>query len=66
MLFKYHIKIIKKPLRSFYEEITFELTKRLGGGDYATPHDVLKNWNLVRIFEINRYKLTYFHIHLLE
>ena len=65
-LFKYYKKIIEKPLQFFCEEGNVELTKRFGGEDYDTPFNVLKNWNLVRTSEINRYELTFNYIHLLE
>ena len=66
MKFTYHNKIIGEPLRYFYEEETFELPKRLGEKNYAITFKVLINYDLVRIFVINSYKLISDYIHLLE
>ena len=66
MQFTYYKKIIEKPLHSFYEQKTFELPKRLGEKNYAKSFNVLKNWSLVRTFAVNRYKLTFNYIHLIE
>ena len=66
MLFTSDNKIFKKPLYSSYEEETFELAKFLGEKNYLRLYDVFKNWNLVRTFATNRYKLKSDYIHLLE
>ena len=66
MKFTYPTKIIGEPLQYFYEEETFELPKRLGEKNYAIPPKVLINYDLVRIFAINSYKLISDYIHLLE
>ncbi len=66
MKFIYHNKIIGEPLQYFYEEETFELPKRLGKKNYAIPFKVLINYDLVRIFAVNSYKLISDYIHLLE
>ena len=66
MLFTLDYKIFEKPLYLSYEEGTFELTKTLGEKNYLKPFNVFKNWNLVRTFVTNRYKLTSNYIHLLE
>ena len=66
MQFIYDNKIIGEPLHSFYEEETFELSKRLGEKNYAIPSKVLINYDLVVTFAINRFKLTSDYIHLLE
>ena len=59
-------KIFKKPLYSSYEEGTFELAKTLEEKNYVKPFNVFKNWNLVRNFASNRYKLISDYIHLIE
>ncbi|MFL2879820.1 DUF2555 domain-containing protein [uncultured Prochlorococcus sp.] len=59
-------KISKKYLYSSYEEGTFELVKTLGLKNYVKPFNLFKNWNLVRTFATNRYKLISDYIHLLE
>ncbi len=66
MLFTSDNKIFKKPLFSSFEEGTFELAKTLEGKNYVKPFYVFKNWNLVRTFATNRYKLISDYIHLLE
>ena len=66
MLFTSYNKIFKKPLYSFFEEGTLELAKTLGEKNYVKPFNVFKNWNLVRTFATNRYKLISDYIHLLE
>ena len=66
MLFTSNKKIFKKPLYSSYEEGTFELAKTLGEKNYVKPFNVFKNWNLVRTFATNRYKLISDYIHLIE
>ena len=66
MKFTYHNKIIGEPLQYFCEEETFELSKRLGEKNYDIPFKVLINYDLVRTFAINSYKLISDYIHLLE
>ena len=66
MLFTSDNKIFEKPLYSFYEEGTFELAKTLGEKNYVKPFNVFKNWNLVRTFATNRYKLISDYFHLLK
>ena len=66
MKFTSHNKIIEEPLQYFYEEETFELPKRLGEKNYAIPFKVLINYDLVRTFASNSYKLISYYIHLLE
>ena len=66
MLFTSDNKIFKKPFYTSYEEGTFELAKTLGEKNYVKPFNVFKNWNLVRTFATNRYKLKSHYIHLLE
>ena len=66
MLFTSDKKIFKKPLYSSYEEGTFELPKILGEKHYALPLKVLINYDLVKTFAINSYKLISDYIHLLE
>ena len=66
MLFTSNNKIFEKLLYSSYEEGTFELAKTLGEKNYVNPFNVFKNWNLVRTFASNRYKLISDYIHLLE
>ncbi len=66
MLFTSDNKIFKKPSYTSYEERTFELAKTLGEKNYVKPSNVFKNWNLVRSFATNRYKLISDYIHLLE
>ena len=66
MKFSYHNKIIGEHLQYFYEEETFELPKRLGEKNYAIPFKALLNYDLVRAFAINSYKLTSDYLHLLE
>ena len=66
MLLTFDNKIFEKPLYSSYVEGTFELAKTLGENNYVKPFNVFKNWNLVRTFATNRYKLISDYIHLLE
>ena len=66
MLFTSNNKIYEKLLCSFYEEGTFELTKTLGEKNYVKPFNVFKNWNLVRTFATNSYKLISYYIRLIE
>ena len=66
MLLTYDNKIFEKPLYSSFEEGTFELAKTLGEKNYVKPFNIFKNWNLVRTFATNRYKLISDFIHLLE
>ena len=66
MLFKSDNKIFKKPFHTSYEEGTFELAKTLGEKNYVKPFNLFKNWNLVRTFATNRYKLISDYIHLIQ
>ncbi len=66
MLFTSDNKIFKKPLYSYNEAGTFKLAKNLGEKNYFKPFNVFINWNLVRTFATNRYKLISDYIHLLE
>ena len=66
MFFTYDHKIFEKLLYSSYEEGTIQLAKNLGEKNYVKPFNVFKNWNLVRTFATNRYKLISDYIHLLE
>ena len=66
MFFTYDHKIFEKLLYSSYEEGTIQLAKNLGEKNYVKPFNVFKNWNLVRTFATNRYKLKSDYIHLLE
>ena len=66
MLFTSDNKIFKKPFYTSYEEGTFELAKTLGEKNYVKPFNLFKNWNLVRTFATNRYKLISDYIHLVE
>ena len=66
MLFTSDNKIFKKPFNTSYEEGTFDLTKTLEEKNYVKPFNVFKNWNLVRTFATNRYKLISDYIHLIE
>ncbi len=66
MLFTSYNKIFKKPLYSSYEKGTFKLAKTLEEKNYVNLFNFYKNWNLVRTFATNRYKLISDYIHLLE
>ena len=66
MLFRSDNKIFKKPFYKSYEEGTFELAKTLEEKNYVKPFNVFKNWNLVRTFATNSYKLISYYIHLIE
>ena len=66
MFFTYDNKIFEKQLYSSNEEVTFQRAKNLGEKNYVKPFNVFKNWNLIRIFATNRYKLKSDYIHLLE
>ena len=66
MKFRYYNKVIGEPLQYFYEKEAFEPPKRLGEKNYTIPFKVLINYDLVRIFAINSYKLISDYIHLLE
>ena len=66
MLFTSDNKIFKKPFYASYEEGTFVLAKTLGEKSYVKPFNVIKNWNLVRTFATNRYKLISDYIHLIK
>ena len=47
-------KISEELVKSFNEEMTHELAKRLEDENYATPFDGLKDWHLLRALAINR------------
>jgi hypothetical protein len=66
MLFTSDNKIFEKLFYTLYEKETFELAKTLGEKNYVKPFNVFKNWNLVRTFATNMYKLISDYIHLLE
>ena len=66
MLFTSDNKIFKKPSYSSYEERNFKLAKNLAEKNYVKQFNVFKNWNLVKTFANNKYKLTSDYIHLLE
>ena len=66
MLITSNNKIFEKPLYSSYEEGTFELSKTFEEKNYLKSFNVFKNWNLVRTFATNSYKLISDYIHLLE
>ena len=66
MLFTSNNKIFTNPFYTSYEEGTFELAKILGEKNYVKPFNVFRNWNLVRTFATNSYKLVSDYIHLLE
>ena len=66
MLFTSDNKIFKNPLYSSSEEGTFELAKICEEKNYVNLFNLFKNWNLVRTFATNRYKLISDYIHLLE
>ena len=59
-------QISKELAKSFNEEMTFELAKRLEDEDYASPFEGLKDWHLLRALAINRPELTSDYIHLLD
>ena len=59
-------KISEELVRSFNEEMTYELAKRLEDDNYDTPFDGLKDWHLLRALAINRPELTSKFIHLLD
>ena len=59
-------KMLKKPFYTSYEKRNFEPAKTLGEENYVKPLNVFKNWNLVRTFATNRYKLISDYIHLIE
>ena len=59
-------KISAELVRSFNEEMTYELAKRLEDDNYSTPFDGLKDWHLLRALAINRPELTSDYIHLLD
>ena len=66
MLFTSDNKIFEKLFYTSYEKGTFELAKTLGEKNYVKPFNVFKNWNLVRTFATNSYKLISYYIHLIE
>ena len=59
-------KISAELVKSFNEEMTYELAKRLEDDNYSTPFDGLKDWHLLRALAINRPELTSDYIHLLD
>ena len=59
-------KITEELVKSFNEEMTYELAKRLEDENYASPFDGLKDWHLLRALAINRPELTSDYIHLLD
>ena len=60
------IKISEELIKSFNEEMTLELAKRLEDDNYASPFDGLKDWHLLRSLAINRPELTTDFVHLLD
>ena len=50
----------------FKSEKTFEISIRLEERNYPKPLELLKNWNLLRAFIINKPKLNFDFIHLLD
>ena len=66
MLFTSDNKIFEKLFYTSYEKGTFELAQTLGEKNYVKSFNVFKNWNLVRTFATNRYKLISDYIHLIE
>ena len=60
------IKISGELIKSFNEEMTLELAKRLEDDNYASPFDGLKDWHLLRALAINKPELTTDFIHLLD
>ena len=59
-------KINEKLVKSFNEEMTSELAKRLEEDNYPSPFDGLQDWHLLRALAINRPELTTEYIHLLD
>ena len=55
-----------KLVNFFYEEMTFELAKRLEEENYPKPFDGLKDWHLLKALAINNPELTSDYIHLLD
>ncbi len=66
MQFTYFNKIIETPFHSLFEEVTFELPKRLGEKSNAISCNVLENLKMIKIFTSNRHGLTSYFIHLIE
>ena len=66
MKFAAENKISAELVKSFNEEMTYELAKRLEDDNYSTPFDGLKDWHLLRALAINRPELTSDYIHLLD
>ena len=58
--------ITEELVKSFNEEMTNELAKRLEDDNYPTPFEGLKDWHLLRALAINRPELTTDYIHLLD
>ncbi len=59
-------KISEELVKSFNEEMTSELAKRLEEENYKTPFEGLQDWHLLRALAINRPELTSNYIHLLD
>ena len=59
-------KTSEELVNSFYEEITYELTKRLEEGNYKKPFNGEKDSHLLRALAINSLELTSDYIHLLD
>ena len=57
-------KISEELVKSFDEEMTLELAKRLEEDNYNKPFDGLKDSNLLRALAINRPECTTNYIHL--
>ena len=66
MKFKAENKISDELVKSFNEEKTYELAKRLEDDNYLSPFDGLQDWHLLRALAINRPELTSDYIHLLD
>ncbi len=59
-------KISEELVKSFNEEMTSELAKRLEEENYKTPFEGLQDWHLLRALAINRPELTSNYVHLLD
>ena len=59
-------KISEELIKSFDEDMTLQLAKRLEEDEYTTPFDGLKDWHLLRALAINRPELTTNYTHLLD
>ena len=66
MKFTAENKISAELVKSYNEEMTSELAKRLEDDNYITPFDGLRDWHLLRALAINRPELTSDYIHLLD